>query len=551
MLKHKEYPERVKLRREALLKSIGYQEEDLEKPLIAIIHGWNEISPGHFHLKQIAEFVKAGVLSSGCTPVEIPVPGICASSSGAEARFMYKFPWRDFAASLIEILINLNDFDGAVLIPTCDDVVPAYLMGIARTNIPSIIVNGGYMQLGRYKGKNIIGTDVQLGYAKYKLGEITFEDLKGIVDSACPGPGACPHMGTANTMQAATEALGMCLPGNACVSAVSARLMRTAKTAGRQITSLVEKNIKPSDIMTKKAFENAIRVVVAIGGSTNAVIHIPAIAKELDIDLDICIWDKLSRETPLICRIRPNDPVHTIKDLGEAGGIQAVMKELAPLLHLDQLTVSGRALKENLEGITVLNRKVIRSIKNPYSSEGGIAILKGNLAPKGAIAKQSAVPHSMFRMAGPARVFNTEEEAIDELTEGKIEPKSVMVVRYQGPRGAPGTNELIETMHLIAGMGLIESIALVTDGRFSGGNFGLAIGHVSPEAMIGGPIAIVNDGDNIEIDIPKRKLSLNVNETEIKKRLKVWSPPKPKFTKGVLGIYSKYAGSLSEGARLF
>lgn len=551
MLKHDRYPERVRLRRETLLKSIGYQHEDLDRPLIAIIHGWNEISPGHFHLKQIAKFAKAGVLSAGGTPAEIPVPGICASSSGAATRFMYKFPWRDIAAYFIEIMINLNDFDGAVLIPTCDDVVPSYLMAAARTNVPSIIVNGGYMQPGLCKGKWIIPNDVQLEYGKYQLGEIGLEELKEIVDCASTGPGACPNMGTANTMMAATEALGMCLPGNGSVPATSARLMRMAKTAGKQIIYLVERNIMPSDIMTKKAFENAMRVVLAIGGSTNDLIHIPAIAKELDIDLDLDLWDKLSRETPLICKIRPNHPKYTMKDLDEAGGIRTVMKELAPLLYVDQLTVNGRTLKENLEGIQVLNHKIIRPIKNSYSSEGGIAILKGNLAPEGAVVKQSAIPYSMLKHSGPARVFDREEDAIEELTKGRIKPKSVIVIRYQGPKGAPGTNELIEIMHLIVGMGFIDSIALLTDGRFSGGNFGLAVGHVSPEAMDSGPIAVVKDGDYIEIDVPKRRLWPNVDKMEIAERLKVWSKPKPKFTKGVLGIYSEYAGPLNKGARLF
>lgn len=549
-MEHK-YPDRIWYYRAALLKSMGYRDEDMKKPFVAVIHAWNEISPGHYHLQTVAEAVKAGILAAGGTPAIIPIPGVCASCSGSPNRFKYKFPWRDFAAAFAEIMISIYDFDGAVLMPTCDDVVPAYLMAAARTNIPSIFVLGGHMEPGEYKSRPMNTIELNRACGAYIAGKITLETLKEMSELACPSPGACPGMGTANTMCAAAEALGMSLPGNASVGAIDAKLLRIARNAGERILALIRENTKPSDIMTREAFENTIRVILAIGGSTNAPIHLSAIGRGLDFDLELNLWDKMSRETPFICSIMPNHPTFTMKDLKKAGGIQAVMKELAPLLHLDVKTVSGRTLRENLEGVTVLNREVIRPRDDPFAKEGGIAILKGNLAPNGALVKQSAVSPEMFKHSGPAKVFDSEEEAVAGLMEGKVKPGDVVVVRYEGPKGGPGVNEIMDIMNYIVGMGLDKSVALVTDGRFSGGNKGGAIGHVSPEAMGGGPIAIVMDGDEIEINIPERKLSINLSESELRDRLSKWKPLKPKATKGVLAFYAKMTGPLEKGASIF
>jgi dihydroxy-acid dehydratase len=541
----------IRFYRNSLLKSMGYIDEDFQRPLVAVIHGWHEITPGHFHLKEIAQHVKASIRSAGGVPVEIPIPGICASCSGNPLRFKYKFPWRDFAATLAEILINAYDFDGAVFMPTCDDVVPAYLMAAARVNIPSIFITGGYMQPGEYEGKPITAFTMLPKYGEYMIGKITEDKLAEMEERACPSCGACPEMGTANTMRAVAEALGMSLPGDTSTPSNEARLLRLARRAGKQIINLIEKDIKPSDIITKESLENAVRVVLAIGGSTNACIHIPAIAKECDVDLDLDLWDRMSRETPFICSVYPNHPTYTIRDLDFAGGIQAVMKELSSLLHLDVITVTGKTLRENLENVKNLNNDVIRPISNPYSKEGGIAILKGNLAPNGAVVKQSAVSPKMLRHKGPAKVFDSEEDAIDALMKGKVEEKDILVIRYEGPKGSPGCNEMLNIMHYIVGMGLDESVALVTDGRFSGTNKGGAVGHVSPEAADGGPIAVVQNGDMISIDIPNRKLHLEIDNEELMERLRKWRPREPKVKKGVLDFYARFCGPLEKGARIF
>jgi dihydroxy-acid dehydratase len=452
---------------------------------------------------------------------------------------------------LAEILINAYDFDGAVFMPTCDDVVPAYLMAAARVNIPSIFITGGYMQPGEYEGKPITAFTMLPKYGEYMIGKITEERLAEMEERACPSCGACPEMGTANTMRAVAEALGMSLPGDTSTPSNEARLLRLARRAGKQIINLIEKDIKPSDIITKESLENAVRVVLAIGGSTNACIHIPAIAKDCDVDLDLDLWDRMSRETPFICSVYPNHPTYTIRDLDLAGGIQAVMKELSSILHLNVITVTGKKLRENLENIKNLNNDVIRSISNPYSKEGGIAILKGNLAPNGAVVKQSAVSPKMLRHKGLAKVFDSEEDAIDALMKGEVKEKDILVIRYEGPKGSPGCNEMLNIMHCIVGMGLDESVALVTDGRFSGTNKGGAVGHVSPEAADGGPIAVVQNGDMISIDIPNRKLHLEIDNEELMERLRKWRPREPKVKKGVLDFYARFCGPLEKGARIF
>jgi dihydroxy-acid dehydratase len=451
---------------------------------------------------------------------------------------------------MVEIMLGIYDFDGAVLIPSCDDVVPAYLMAAARANIPSIIVTGGYMEPGTYKGKPIFTNAVQVGYGQYKDGKISKETLMDYVRSVCPGPGQCAHMATATTMCSAAEALGMSFPGNATTRATDGKLGVLAKTAGQQILTLIERDIRPKDIMSRSAFENAIRVVLAVGGSLNATIHIPAIAAQCGIQLDMSIWDRLSRETPFLCKIRPNLAEYdTARELGMVGGIPAVMKQLKSLLHADTIAVTGKTLEENIADAPDPDGEIIRPLASPFAKEGGIAVLKGNLAPDGAVTKQSAVPEAMMRHNGPASVFDSEEAAVQAVLKDQIKAGDVIVIRYQGPKGAPGVHEVIDVMHCVIGKGLGESVAVVTDGRFSGGNFGAAIGHVSPEAYDGGCIAMVENGDTVRIDVANRRLSLDVSEAELEKRRIGWHPPK-REGKSVLDIYGKWANDMGSGATI-
>ena len=420
-------------------------------------------------------------------------------------------------------------------------------MGASVLDIPSIVVTGGYMEPGEYKGKPVTSIDVAIAYGEYQAGEITKEDVKELCNSACPGPGACPLMGTANTMNSVVEALGMSFPGNATIPATSGKLLRFAKKAGNQIMTLINENIKPSDILTYESFLNAIKVVLAIGGSTNAVLHILAMAREVGVELDLNIWDELSKKTPFICSIMPNHPRYTLRDLDRAGGIQAVQKELECLLNTEVITVNLKTLKENLIDVQVLNREVIRPLQNPYSLEGGIAILRGTLAPEGAIVKQSAFPKTLLKHTGTAKIFNSMEEAINSLINGKIESGNVVIIRYEGPKGGPGCREMVMVMSVLIGLGLGDTTSIITDSRFSGMNKGAFIGHVSPEAMVGGPIAVVKNGDLIEIDVHNRELNIILSDEELKRRLKDWKAPEPKVKKGVLRLYANIAESLSKG----
>lgn len=536
--------------RKCLARSIGLRDKDLEKPYVAVVHGWSEATPGHFHLKEVAHFVKGAISSNGGTPAEIIIPGICGSMSGGRPPFRYNLPYRDFASFMVEIMLNLNLFDGAVLIPTCDNVIPAYLIAAARTNIPCLILTGGYMQPGEYNGKPFTGVNLCKEYGKYITGELEEKIFNEMIDCACPTPGACPIMGTAHTMRSVSETLGMSLPGDTSLASNDSRLYRFAKEAGEKILYLIEKNIKPRDIMTKEAFENAIKVVQAVGGSPNAVVHIPAIARELDIEVNIDIWNELGKKVPFICKISPNCPEYTMKDLDRAGGIQAVLHELDPLLSSKQITVNGKTLGENYQNATVKDRNIIKSLDKPFMSEGGIMILKGNLAPEGSIVKQSAVNEKMMKCNGLARVFNSQEEAMEALMRGVIKPKDVVVIRYEGPRGSPGAIEIMNFLHFLTGEGLGDSVAVITDGRVSGSNIELIVGYISPEAQVGGPLAIVKDGDEISIDVYARKINLHVNELEIKKRFAQWEAPAFKEIKGVLGAYAKYSTSLLKGATI-
>jgi dihydroxy-acid dehydratase len=539
--------EQAQYERLALLKSIGFREDELKKPIIAVIHGWNEMGPGDYHLKGVAQAVKASIRSNGGTPVEIIIPGLCAGMNSGTLEARYSFPYRDFAAGMVEIMLHAYQCDAAVVIPTCDYTVPAFLIGIARVNIPSIVLTGGYMQVGDYHGKPIIVTDTAVAYVAKKTGKITDSEFQDIVDNACPGAGACPLMATASTMAVVTEALGMALPHNSTTPSNSGKILRMAKQIGFQIMKILEMDLRPSKIMTLKSFNNAIKVVLAVGGSMNSVIHLSAIASELDINLNLDLWDKLSRITPFICSLMPNHPYNTIRELENAGGTPALMKELQSLLNLEVMTVTCKKLKENLEKVIIKDRNVIRSLDNPFRNEGGIAILSGNLAPGGAVVKASAVPVSMLKHSGPAKVFNSEEEAIQGLMTGKIAKGDVLVIKFEGPKGGPGAREPQLVMHTIFGLGLGETVALISDSRFSGTNKGCVIGHVCPEAAEGGPIAIVKKGDIINIDIPNRKLELCISQSELNKRLKEWKSPPPKATKGVLGIYSRIAKPLNIG----
>jgi len=539
-------------RRRAIYKASGYTDEDLRRPHIGIVNTWNEAAPGHFHLRKVAESVKAGVWQAGGTPFEFGTISTCASPCvGAENKALrYELVVRDIIAGSIEIVAMEHTFDGLVLLSSCDSIIPAELMAAARLDIPSILVTGGPMLPGRYQGRDIVMSELDEAFlGGVKARKISEKQILEMEEVVCPGPGACPLMGTANTMQILSEALGMTLPGSSTVPAVLAQKLRVAKESGRQIVELVKKGIRPSHIMTKEALVNAIVVDLAIGGSTNAVLHILTLAQELGIKLSLDEFDRLSRKTPCICAVIPNGP-YTVVDFHEAGGVPALMKELKDLLNLNCLTVNAKEIGKNMQGARILNEKVIRRRDNPVYEEGGVAILKGNLAPNGAVARPTSFKKEMLRHRGPAKVFDGDEDALKAIYEKKVRKGDVIVVRYEGPRGAPGMREVMLSTDALVGMGLDKYIALITDGRFSGFTRGAAIGHISPEAMVGGPIAIVKDGDIIEIDIPNRSLNVRLTDEEIKTRLRGWKPPEPKVKRGVLTIYSQLAEQAEKGATI-
>lgn len=539
--------DQVKAYRITLSRAMGYEDAEFERPLIGVIHGWGEMGPGEFHLRSVAEACKSSIRSCGGTPIELIVPGLCAGMSSGTYAARYSLPYRDFAAGLVEILLEEYFFDGAVVIPSCDYTIPAYLMGISKVNIPSIVVTGGYMDVGSYLGKPLVMSDIVIAHEARKAGKISTEQFNDMVDCACPSPGECPLMGTASTLCVISESLGISLPGNATTPATGSKLLRLAKRAGSQILKLVERDIKPSDILKSTAFRNAITVVLAVGGSMNAVIHLTAIAKQLDIEISLDIWDEISSKTPLICRVMPNHPTATLRELEAAGGVPSIMKQLSSALEMRVLTATGKSLGENLENVKVTDTDFIRPLSNPYRSEGGIAVLRGNLAPDGAVIKASAVPPEMIQHTGPAVVYDSEEEAVIGLEKGDVHPGNVVVIRYEGPRGGPGAREPMMVMHSIVGLGLMNSVALISDSRFSGTNKGCLVGHITPEAAEGGPLSIVQNGDLIEIDIPQRKLNIKISETEMENRLKSWKAPDPKERKGVLGLYHRSSASLSAG----
>ena len=534
----------------SLLKAMGYTDEEISRPLVGIANSFNEIIPGHIHLRQVVEAVKAGVRMAGATPIEFGVIGVCDGLAMNHEGMRYSLPSRELIADMIETMAMAHPFDALVLVPNCDKIVPGMLMAMLRLDLPSILISGGPMLPGRLSGQEVNLISVFEAVGRLKSGEIKETELKELEDSACPTCGSCAGMFTANSMNCLSEALGLALPGNGTIPAVMAARIRLAKKAGAQVVELLKKRLTPRKIATRAAFENAIAVDMALGCSTNTVLHVPAIAREAGIDLPLEVFDEMSRKTPNLCRLVPAGP-HSVAALHEAGGIPAVMAELAKagLIRKRVKTVSGKTVGENIKGAQNLNPEVIRPLENPYSSEGGIAILWGNLAPEGAVVKQSAVVPEMMHHQGPARVFESEEAAYKAILGGKIRPGDVVVIRYEGPKGGPGMREMLSPTSAIVGMGLDSQVALITDGRFSGGTKGAAIGHVSPEAAEGGPIALVKEGDLIEINIPQRRLELLVPEEELKRRLKKWRPPKKKL-RGWLARYSRMVSSGARGAVL-
>jgi dihydroxy-acid dehydratase len=533
----------------ALLKALGITDNEMCKPFIGVVNSFTNIVPGHMHLNQVANSVKEGIISAGGVPFEFNTIGICDGIAMGHNGMRYSLPSRELIADSVEVMVQAHRFDGIVLISTCDKITPGMLMAAARLNIPAIMVTGGPMLSGVYKGKKV-GTDSMFeAIGKVAAGKMDEEELKCLEDVACPSCGSCNGLFTANTMACVTEALGMSLTGCATPLAVSAERLRIAKATGERVVGLVKEDLKPLDILSLNAFENAIMVDMALGGSTNTVLHVTAIANEAGVNLQLSLFDKLSKRVPHICSMIPSGP-YDMKDLGEAGGIPAVMKVLEDSLHLNSVTVTGKNIKENIESVVVNNPEVIRSLDNPVHREGGIAVLKGNLAPDGGVVKAAGISANMMVHSGPAKTFDSEEDAMQAILDKKICIGDVVVIRYEGPKGGPGMREMLSPTATIAGMGLSESVALITDGRFSGATRGPCIGHVSPEAAVGGPIGLLKDGDIIEIDVPKRKLNVKLSEEELSKRAKAWTAKKPNVTKGYLVRYSQVVQSAHKGSVL-
>lgn len=532
-----------------LFHAMGYSDEDLKKPLIGIVNSFNEIIPGHMHLREIAQAVKLGVAAAGGTPIEFPAIGICDGIAMGHNGMKYPLASRELICDSIEAMANGHAFDGLVMIPNCDKIVPGMLMAAGRVNIPTVVVSGGPMLAGRHKGKDISVSTMFEAAGKVESGQMSQEEMTEMEFQACPGCGSCSGLFTANTMNCMTEVLGMGLPGNGTIPAAYFGARRIlAKKAGAVIMDLVKKDIKPRDIMTMESFENAIAVDMAIGGSTNTVLHLPAIAHEAGIDLPLQKFDEISRKAAYICKMSPGGTYH-MQDLNEAGGICAVMKELTKLniIHTDAKTVTG-TIGERIANAHNERPEVLHSVDNAYMNKGGIAILTGNLAPNGSVIKESAVEPDLLTYTGTAKCYDSEEDAIKAIIGGEIKEGHVVVIRYEGPKGGPGMREMLNPTAVITGMGL--KVALLTDGRFSGASRGACIGHISPEAMEGGPIALIHDGDTISIDIPNRKLQLEVSDEELAKRKAAWKQPEPKVKTGYLSRYARLVTSANTGAVL-
>ena len=535
----------------SLFNALGMTEEELDRPLIGVVNSYNEIVPGHMNLDKIAEAVKKGIYLAGGTPVEIPAIAVCDGIAMNHTGMKYSLVTRELICDSTECLANAHQFDGLVMIPNCDKNVPGLLMAAARINIPTIFVSGGPMLAGRrLDGKQTCLSSLFEAVGQFNAGKITAEKLKEFEEKACPTCGSCSGMYTANSMNCLTEVLGMGLKGNGTIPAVYSERIRLAKHAGMQIMELVKKDIKPRDIMTKDAFLNALTVDMALGCSTNSMLHLPAIAYEAGVELNLEIANEISKHTPNLCHLAPAGDTF-MEDLNEAGGVYAVMNELDQLgiLHTDVLTCTTKTLKENIAGCVNLNPEIIRPVDNPYMKTGGIAVLKGNLAPDSCVVKQSAVAPEMLQHKGPARVFDCEEDAIAAIRAGKIVAGDVVVIRYEGPKGGPGMREMLSPTSEIAGMGLDKDVALITDGRFSGATRGASIGHVSPEAAVGGPIGLVKEGDMIEIDIINHRIELLVSDEELEERRKNFKPKLP-VVKGYLKKYASMVTSANTGAVL-
>ena len=536
----------------SLFYALGYTKEEIERPLIGVVCSYNEIVPGHMNLDKIAEAVKAGIRAAGGTPVEFPAIAVCDGIAMGHVGMKYSLVTRDLIADSTEAMAMAHQFDGLVMIPNCDKNVPGLLMAAARLNIPTIFCSGGPMLAGTLNnGRRTCLSHMFEAVGAYKAGKLDEAGVEEYEINACPTCGSCSGMYTANSMNCLTEAIGMALAGNGTIPGVMSARLRLAKHTGMQIMELVKNNIRPRDIMTEAAFHNADTVDMALGCSTNTMLHLPAIAHECGIDLSLDISNEISSNTPNLCHLAPAGETY-MEDLDHAGGVHAVMKELTKkgLLDTGVMTVTGKTLGENLEGVINRNPEVIRPIENPYSADGGIAVLKGNLAPEGCVVKRSAVAQEMMVHTGPARVFDSEDDAIAAIYEGKIVAGDVVIIRYEGPKGGPGMREMLNPTSAIAGMGLDKEVALITDGRFSGATRGASIGHVSPEAALGGPIAFVQEGDMISIDIPNCKIEMQVDEATLAERKAAWVCPEPRIKTGYLARYAKLVGSAAKGAVL-
>ena len=533
----------------SLFKAAGFTDEEINRPLIGVVSAKNDIIPGHVHLDKIAEAVKTGVKIAGGTPIEFPAIGVCDGIAMGHIGMKYSLASRELIADSIEAMSLAHGFDALVLIPNCDKIVPGMVIAAARLNIPAIVVSGGPMLSVNFKNKFRDLNTAFEAVGAFKAGQINEDELLELEEAACPSCGSCSGMFTANSMNCLCEVLGMALPGNGTIPAVYSERIRLAKHAGMKIMELLEKNIRPRDIITPDSLYNALRVDMALGCSTNSMLHLPAIAYEADAPITLDYANEISKETPNLCHLAPAGE-HHIQDLYAAGGVTAVMNELSKrdLLKLDTITVTGKTQGENIKDHPVLDYSVIRPIDNPYSTTGGIAVLKGNLAVDGSVVKRSAVAPEMLQHEGPAKVFDSEEEAIDAIYKGKIVKGDVVVIRYEGPKGGPGMREMLSPTSAICGMGLDKDVALITDGRFSGATRGAAIGHVSPEAVDGGPIAFIKDGDIIQIDIDKCELNLKVSPEELAKRKEGWTPNEPKVKTGYLRRYAKLVSSGIQGA---
>lgn len=535
----------------AIFKSLGYIDEEIRRPIIGVVNSANELIPGHIHLDSVVEAVKAGIRIAGGTPQEFSTIGVCDGVAMNHLGMKYSLVTREIIADSIEAVARAHPFDGLVLVPNCDKIVPGMIMAALRLNIPSILVSGGPMLAGKFKGRDIDYSSCYEAIGMYKRGKYSKEDLYQMEEEACPTCGSCSGMFTANSMNCLSEAIGLALPGNGTIPAVFSKRIRLAKMAGIKIMELLERDIKPRDIVNISSIKNALAVDMALGCSTNTVLHLTAIANEAKVDFSLDLVNEISKGTPNLCRLSPAGDYHML-DLYLAGGIEAIMNELVKnnLIDGELLTVSGKNVKQNVSTAEILNQDVIRKVSNPYSKDGGLAILWGNLAPEGCVVKKSAVDPSMYYHKGKAKVFNSEEEAVEAILNEKIKEGQVLVIRYEGPKGGPGMREMLAPTSAIAGVGLDKEVALVTDGRFSGATRGASIGHISPEAQAGGTICIVEDGDVIEIDIENNKINLLLSSEEINRRKKAWKAPEIKIKEGYLYRYSRQVTSASKGAVL-